>query len=125
MFIFSNKYRSATVWLPSKKRVQFDNHMFRTEDKELAQEIREHPLFGKEIIDSGEVARKQKENIIRGVITSANSEPISEDEKVDYTPYVRLGFLKAKVLKKDGGYVKGMEEEIKEYEILKEKLGDY
>ncbi|RMG43485.1 MAG: hypothetical protein D6732_00045 [Methanobacteriota archaeon] len=112
---------------------------FATDDEEKIAKLKAHPLFNKafKVWEKGKPP-KFDSPVNHGVILSQNDLPdnvramveekLKQPEPVevpqpDVEKYVRFGELKAKLLRKDGSYRgDAKDEEITEYEKLKEEL---
>jgi len=95
---------------------------FTTEDEVIIEKLRTHGAFNKKgkfgFIEASAIP-KPKSNVIQGV-RSAGTQPIlGEKEKL-----IRLGILRATLLKNDGDFRKdASEEDKKELKELQEELG--
>ena len=82
---------------------------FSTDDKTLAEKLREHPSFGKRFMEIGAVA-KENPNIVQG-LRSSETKPEIDKEPVDTQKLIEFGRLQATLLKLDGTYRKDASEE--------------
>ena len=90
---------------------------FVTEDEEIISALREHPNFKKTFTEAGTV--KAKGNIIQGTRSAATQPIRDKDAKL-----LRLGELRAKLLKMDGNpRLDASEELINEMKELQGELG--
>jgi len=95
---------------------------FTTNDEELAKKLRSHSEFGKRFMEIG-INAKENPNVVAGV-RSSETKPELGKEPIDSQKLIEFGGLQATLLKKDGTYRKdASEEQIKQYESLKQELG--
>ena len=95
---------------------------FTTEDEELIAKLRAHGACGKGkrygFIEAGTMS-KPKSNVIQGVRSAGNSPILGKDEKL-----IRLGVLRASLLKKDGAPRRdASEKELEELKEIQDELG--
>lgn len=133
MFTFTSAYKKHTIMgkPTSDKQLDYVVHFlpvggvgqFTTEDEKLAEKLRNHPDFNKKFTEIG-LGLKAKSNVVDGVRSSATQGEVGK-EAIDPQEYINFGVLKNKLLKNDGSYRKdASEDEIKQYETLKQKLGE-
>lgn len=95
---------------------------YQTEDAELAEKLRKHGDFGKRFMEIGATV-KENPNVVTGIRSSETKTELGK-EPIDPQKFIEFGGLQATLLKKDGSYRKdASEEQIKQYEQLKQELG--
>lgn len=115
---FVSQYRKFKLWFGDDK-IAFEPYgRFSTDDERKIEALRNHPLFGRKFVEAS-MKPPKNENIIQG-IRSAGTQPVfDKDAKL-----VRLGELRAKLLRKDGSFRKdASDEEKKELKEIREELG--
>jgi hypothetical protein len=94
---------------------------FITEDEQLIEKLKNHPSYGtgKGKFIMVNTIPKPKGNVIQGVRSAATAPILDKEEKL-----IRLGTLRAKLLKNDGSFRKdASEEEINELQEIQKELG--
>ena len=90
---------------------------YTTENQEIISALRNHKEYGRKIVEKG--LPKIKDNIIQGTRTAGTQPVFDKDQKL-----VRLGKLRAELLKKDGSSRKdASEDQINELKQLEKELG--
>jgi hypothetical protein len=118
MYTFFSPYRKYVARDNAGTIAKFENGHFITPDLVLAEKLRIHPMYGKKIHEKGSV--KPKANLIQGIRSAATQPILDRDNKL-----LRLGELRAKLLKKDGNVRKDAgEEEIKEMHELEQIINN-
>lgn len=114
---------------------------FSTNDQEVVDKLLKHTSHGKTFsILKDKMPKFEDESIIKGAVTSLNTQQIEAQKKnleAEYQikldqakqdfgkKYMRYGELKTALLNKEGNYRKDATEELKaEYEQLKNELGE-
>ena len=94
---------------------------FTTDDQELIEKLKNHSAYGtgRNKFTMINTIPKPKGNVIQGIRSGGTQPVFDEKEKL-----IRLGALRAKLLKKDGSFRKdASEEEINELKSIQEELG--
>lgn len=120
MATFSSPKRNLRVWGENGKwNAAFEPYgSFITDDEELIERLRGHGSYGKDFVEA-KMPVEAKNNLIQGIRSAGNRPVLGEREKL-----IRLGTLRAKLLRNSGEYRKDApEEEMKELDELKAELG--
>ena len=89
---------------------------YTTEDEKMIERLRKHPLINKGIVETGKIP-KPKSNNIQGTRTAVTQSIPGKDEML-----IRLGELRARLLRKDGSRRKDASDE--DYAELLELQGE-
>ena len=114
---FFSPMKSLRVWGKNAKwNAKFELGVFRTENQEIIDSLRNHKDYGKKIVEKG---LPKQSNVIQGTRTAGTQPVFDKDQKL-----IRFGKLEAQLLKKDGTFRKDASlENQEEYNSLKQELG--
>jgi hypothetical protein len=78
-FTFKSYHRGTIIFITPDEYIKFVNHIYNTTDEEIAQKLRDHPAFGKEIFEGEfppEIIEKFKKS--KEFLTYINPEEVGE-----------------------------------------------
>ena len=100
-----------------KQRIDFSPlGSYTTEDEKIIEVLRRHPYYNKGFVETNAIP-EPKGNTTQGIRTAATQGIIGKDEKL-----LRLGELRARLLKNDGSFRKDASDEL--IDELKELQGE-